>query len=496
MNMSILDFMWKNRSDILLLTIEHLVMVGVSIAIAAAIGLPLGIAMTRKPRISRPILTFANVVQTIPSLALFGFLIPIPYIGGIGTRTAIVALVLYSLLPIIQNTFTGISGVDPAVREAGRGMGMTDSQLLWKVEIPLALGMIFAGIRVATVICVGIATIGAAIGAGGLGAFIFRGVSMVDSRLILAGAIPAAALALLADFGLGAVERRFSKLFCLLLAVLAFSSCSRSDRIVVGSKNFTEQIILGELLAQQIERNTSLQVDRRLNLGGTLVCHEALTAGQIDLYVEYTGTGLTAILKQPTSNDPKRVYDLVKSAYGSQFGLEWTEPLGFNNTFAIIVRKEDAERLKIKTISDAAPYTASWTAGFGYEFVGREDGYPGLAKTYNLRFPSPPRVMDLGLTYKAAAERQVDFISGNSTDGLIDALGLTVLEDDKHYFPPYDAVPVIRRATFEKYPEVREVLRALGGKISADQMRRMNYAVDGEHRDVKDVAREFLDSLR
>ena len=490
--MNSLDYIWTHRLEVLHLTFEHLVMVAISILIAAGIGLPLGVLMTRKPAVSRPILTFANVVQTIPSLALFGFLIPLPFIGGIGARTAIVALVLYSLLPIIRNTFIGISGVDPAIREAGRGMGMTDSQLLWKVEIPLALGVIFAGIRVATVIGVGVATIAAAVGAGGLGMYIFRGVSMVDSRLILAGAIPAAALALIADFGLGAVQKRFSKLLCLVCIVLAASSCSSRDRIVVGSKNFTEQVILGEMLAQQIERKTGLEVDRRLNLGGTLVCHQALLAGQIDTYVEYTGTGLTSILKEPPSNDSARVYETVKNGYESQFGVEWAEPLGFNNTFAIIVRKADAQNLQIKSISDAAPHTAKWTAGFGYEFIEREDGYPGLAKTYDLRFPSPPRVMDLGLTYKAVANGQVDFIAGNSTDGLIDALGLVVLTDDKHYFPPYDAVPLIRQATIEKHPEVREALRALGGKISEDEMRRLNYAVDGEHRDVKEVVREFL----
>ncbi len=492
--MNTFNFMWTNRSEVFALTLEHLVIVGVSILIAAAIGLPLGVFMTRKPGLSRPILTFANVVQTIPSLALFGFLIPIPFIGGIGVRTAIVALVLYSLLPIIRNTFIGISGVDPAIREAGRGMGMTGGQLLWKVEIPLAMGVIFAGVRVATVIGVGVATIAAAVGAGGLGMFIFRGVSMVDSRLILAGAIPAAALALIADFGLGAIEKRFSKLLCLLLVVVTVCSCS-PERIVVGSKNFTEQVILGEMLAQQIERKTGLQVDRRLNLGGTLVCHQALTAGQIDTYVEYTGTGLTAILKEPTSNDSTHVYDAVKAAYKSRFGIDWTQPLGFNNTFAVIVRKADAERLSLKTISDAAPHTANWTAGFGYEFIERGDGYPGLAKAYNLRFSNPPRIMDLGLSYRALADHQVDFIAGNSTDGLINALGLVVLEDDKHYFPPYDAVPLVRQAIIERHPGLQDALAALGGKISEDEMRRMNYAVDGEHRNVKDVVREFLDSL-
>src|SRR5437016_79557 len=328
--MSFLNYMWANRSDVWRLTIEHVVMVAIAILLAAAIGIPLGILMTRNPRLSRPILAVANIVQTIPSLALFGFLIPIPFIGGIGGRTAVVALTLYSLLPIIRNTFIGISGVDPAIREAGRGMGMTGGQLLWKVEIPLALGVIFAGVRVATVIGVGVATIAAAVGAGGLGMFIFRGVSMVDSRLILAGAIPAAALALIADFGLGAIEKRFSKLLCLLVIAAGLSSCSHSDRVVVGSKNFTEQVIMGEMLAQQIERKTHLPVDRKLNLGGTIVCHEALTAGQIDTYVEYTGTGLTAIVKAPTAKESNLAYQTVKDAYKSRFGIEWTEPLGFN----------------------------------------------------------------------------------------------------------------------------------------------------------------------
>ncbi|OLC36731.1 MAG: glycine/betaine ABC transporter substrate-binding protein [Acidobacteria bacterium 13_1_20CM_2_55_15] len=487
--------MWSHRMEVAQLTLEHLVLVGLSILIAAGIGLPLGVLMTRKPGLSGPILTFANAVQTIPSLALFGFLIPLPFIGGIGARTAIVALVLYSLLPIIRNTFTGISGVDPAIREAGRGMGMTDLQLLWSVEIPLALSVIFAGLRVATVLCVGVATIAAAVGAGGLGMFIFRGVSMVDSRLILAGAIPAAALALIADFGLGAIEKRFSKLLCLLVIAAGLSSCSHSDRVVVGSKNFTEQVIMGEMLAQQIERKTHLPVDRKLNLGGTIVCHEALTAGQIDTYVEYTGTGLTAILKEPPAKDSNLAYQTVKDAYKSRFGIEWTEPLGFNNTFAIIVRKSDAEQFGLRTISDAAPRTSRWVAGFGYEFIEREDGYPGLVKTYNLRFPSEPRVMDLGLTYKAVAGHQVDLIAGNSTDGLIGALGLVVLEDDKHYFPPYDAVPLVREAVITKHPEIREALRALGGKVSEEQMRLMNYAVDGEHKDVKQVVKEFLDKL-
>jgi osmoprotectant transport system substrate-binding protein len=277
-----------------------------------------------------------------------------------------------------------------------------------------------------------------------------------------------------------------------LILCLLLSACAKPDRIVVGSKNFTEQVILGEMLAQQIERKTSLSVDRRLNLGGTLICHEALESGQLDVYVEYTGTALTAILKQPPISDAGQVYSKVREAYRDQFHAEWTEPLGFNNTFAIIVRGADAKNYKLKTISDAAPYTPKWTPGFGYEFVEREDGYAGLVKAYNLRFPASPRVMDLGLTYKALASNQVDFIAGNSTDGLIESLNLVALQDDKHYFPPYDAVPVVRQAILTQHPEIRNVLRELGGKITEQQMRRLNYLVDGEHRDVPEVVKAFL----
>jgi glycine betaine/choline ABC-type transport system substrate-binding protein len=280
----------------------------------------------------------------------------------------------------------------------------------------------------------------------------------------------------------------------LLTLALVFGACSSApNRIVIGSKNFTEQVLLGELLAQAIERKSELSVDRRLNLGGTLICHEALAAGQLDVYVEYTGTALTAILKQPVVADPAQVYDMVRSTYRDRFKVEWTEPLGFNNTFAIVVRRGDAEKFKLRTITDSAPYTKNWTAGFGYEFVEREDGYAGLVKAYNLQFPAPPRVMDLGLTYQALANNQVDFIAGNSTDGLIDSLNLVVLEDDKRYFPPYDAVPLVRLEVLEQHPELREILRSLGGKIGEEEMRRLNFLVDGEHRDVKDVVREFLD---
>jgi osmoprotectant transport system substrate-binding protein len=277
---------------------------------------------------------------------------------------------------------------------------------------------------------------------------------------------------------------------CLLLT--AGCGPARQDRIVVGSKNFTEQVVLGELLAQQIESRAHLPVERRFYLAGSYICHQAILAGRIDAYVEYSGTALTAILKEPARGSAAEVYTEVKKAYRERFGLEATEPLGFDNTFAIVVRGEDARQFKLKTISDAVPYTTRWRAGFGYEFMERPDGFQGLAKTYALRFAAAPRIMDLGLLYRALVERQVDLVAGNSTDGLIAAFNLAVLEDDRHYFPPYEAVPIVRGTTLERHPELRAALEGLAGKISEEEMRRMNYAVDGQHRDSKEVVGDFL----
>jgi glycine betaine/choline ABC-type transport system substrate-binding protein len=283
-----------------------------------------------------------------------------------------------------------------------------------------------------------------------------------------------------------------------LVAALLLPSCSRQPHIVVGCKNFTEQIILGELIAQQIENKTHLPVERRFYLGGTYIAHQSILAGRIDIYPEYTGTSLTAILKQRppagAGSDPKTVYDRVKSEYKERFHLTLGPPFGFNDTFAIEIRGEDARRLHLQTISQSAAHTPQWRAGFGYEFMERPDGYKGLVATYGLRFAAPPRIMDLGLLTRALNDHQVDLIAGNMTDGLIPALDLFVLEDDKHYFPPYEAVPVIREQTLSEHPEVRQALGELAGKISDTEMRELNYAVDGQKRDVKEVVREFLSS--
>jgi osmoprotectant transport system substrate-binding protein len=274
----------------------------------------------------------------------------------------------------------------------------------------------------------------------------------------------------------------------------SFSSCSpdRHDDIVVGSKNFSEQALLGEILAQHIEARTHKPVTRRFYLAGTYICQQALLAGRIDMYVEYTGTALTAVLRDPLESSSSAVFARVQSEYKKRFGLDVLPSLGFNNTFSIVIRGEDARRLNLKTISDAAPNAHDWRAGFGFEFMERPDGYPGLSRVYGLTFAELPRILDLGLLYRALLEKQVDIVAGNSTDGLLAARDLVQLEDDKHYFPPYDAVPVARPETLARYPEARAALLDLAGKINDEEMRKMNYAVDGEHRDAADVARGFL----
>jgi osmoprotectant transport system substrate-binding protein len=271
-----------------------------------------------------------------------------------------------------------------------------------------------------------------------------------------------------------------------LIAAVLLAGCGKSGRIVVGSKNFTEQVILGEIVAQSIERRLGVEVDRKLNLGGTLLAHQALVNGQIDVYPEYTGTALTAVLKLPISRDAAGVAAQVRSEYRSRWNIEWMPPLGFNNTFAMVIAKG------YETLSQAAGRSQGWKLGVGYEFLTRPDGLPGLLKTYPLRLDGSPRSMDLGLLYQALRQGQVDMVAGNATDGLISAMGLTVLKDDKGYFPPYEGALLVRAASLEAHPGLREALAALSGKFSTEAMRKMNYQVDGEHRSVREVAKEFL----
>ncbi len=464
-------------------TAAHLDLVLEALLIAVALGVPLGILAGRSRNAERIVLGLANTLQTVPSLALLGFLL-ILFGGQIGKPPALAALVIYSLLPIIKNTILGLRGIDPGVTEAAIGMGMTPWQRLRLVELPLSVPVVLGGVRVATVSAVGMATIAAAIGARGLGSYIYRGVSLSDTRLILLGSVPAALLALACDAALGEIERALdprkpktsrlrtswaSLAIAALLAVAAWGAWNdwasgRGGRstLVIGSKDGSEMILLGHMLADLAEANTDLRVDRRFNLGGTLVCYNALRHGGLDAYVEYTGTALTTILKEPPDNDPPRVLEHVRKTLLERDQVACLEPFGFENTFAILTRRSEAERLGLKTISDLAQHAGSLRPGFGPEFMNRPDGYPGLVRAYGLKFDQEPREMDRNLLYQALAQGSIDVAAGDSTDGRIAALDLVVLKDDRRFFPPYEAVPLVRNATLERHPQLLAQARSAG----------------------------------
>ncbi len=494
-------FLFERRVELSRLMAEHLAMSAFATAIAALIGLPLGVLLTRNQNLAGPVLALANILQTIPSLALFGLLIPLPLVGGIGPKPAIIALILYAILPILRNTYDGIGGVDPALREAAEAIGLRPMEKLRLVELPLALPVILGGVRLAAVLSVGTATIAAAVGAGGLGTYVLRGIATVDTRLVLAGAIPAAALAVFVDFALGRVARSKRPLRSGGVAILVTALCALSladlrpsvPRVVVGSKNFTESVILGEIVAATLE-SRGVEVDRRFNLGGAWLCHRALLSGDLDVYVEYTGTALMDIFRQPRETDRSLVLASLEAGYG-KLGLLVLPPLGYENSFAFVVRKEDASLQGLARISDLAKVQGRFQLGMFGEFLERTDGFKGLANTYGLAFARPPVEMDLGLLYQALEGGKIDLAVGSTTDGLIAAKGFVVLDDDRHYFPPYDAVPVARLAALSSHPALGAALSSLAGRIDASTMRRLNYEVDGRKRDPKTVAKEFVESL-
>jgi len=492
-------------------TAAHLDLVGEALLIAVAFGVPLGIIASRSRAAERSIVGLANVLQTIPSLALLGVLL-IAFRGQIGKPPALSALVVYALLPIIKNTILGLKGVDPGVAEAALGMGMTPWQRLTLVELPLAVPVLLGGVRVAAVASVGMATIAAEIGAKGLGSFIFAGLQVADPRLILLGSLPAALLALACDVALGELERRLDPTrrrpagwrdglalaataglvaLGLLGAWNGLASRGGAGMIVIGAKDSAEPKLLGHMLADLVEARTGLKVDRRLDLGGSLVCFNALRRGGLDVYVEYTGTALTTILKQPPENDPIKVRKTVSTLMAAE-GIATLAPFGFENTFAILMRRAQAEKLGIRKISDLARQGSGLRIGFGPEFGRRPDGFPGLSRAYGLTFGRTPVEMDRNLLYQALARDSLDVAAGDSTDGRVATLDLIQLEDDRRFFPPYEAVPLVSRATLDRYPTLRPALGRLAGQIDAATMRRLNSEVDGKKRDPAAVAREFL----
>lgn len=525
MDQSFTAFMIERLPELWLRTGEHIILTGVATGIAICLGVPLGVLAERVRWLRGPLLGAIGILQTVPSLAMLAILLALTH--RIGVVPAVIALVLYALLPIARNTLTGLQGVPDDVLEAARGMGMTERQKLWMVQMPLALPVIVAGIRTAAVVGVGIATLSAFIGAGGLGQFINRGLALSNTSLILLGAIPAALLALIVDFTIvgtewglrparqtdrGTLKARLKPVALVLplplifIGLLAYFSpapngfgqeattSKNTGTVRIASKNFTEQLILGELMAQLIETHTDLAVERRFNLGGTMICHGALASEEIDVYAEYTGTGLTAVLKQDVIADPDKALQAVRDGYRRRYDAEWLEPLGFNNTYAITVRKSDAEQQGWRTISDLMEGAGSLKAGFTGEFAERPDGYPGLRNAYGFGFG---QVLDLdpAIMYQAIADGEVDVICAFATDGRIAAYDLQPLEDDRDFFPPYYAAPVVRRKTLEDFPQLRDVLNTLAGALDDATMQQMNYDVDEGKRSPSDIARTFLESI-
>jgi osmoprotectant transport system permease protein len=504
------------RLDALLMRIaEHLLLTGIATLAALVLGIALAIMAFHYKKLRGPILLVVNLLQTIPGMALL--VIMLVLLGTIGMLPALAALLLYALLPIVRNTLTGLLGLPPTLAEAALALGMTPWQRLRHVRIPHAMPMIIAGLRTAAVQCVGLATLAAFVGAGGLGQLINRGLFLSDTRLILLGAVPAAIIAMAIDGLISLLQygafttdaprpkRRASLLAgsVLMAGMLAFTLAyapnlqffrGEDERIVIGSKVFTEQYIVAEIVAQLIERDTDIEVVRRLGLGGTSVLHEAMRQGDLDLIVEYTGTALTAVLGRRSLPDPAQVYAEVRDAFATEFDQRWFAPLGFNNTYVLALRGDDRRFRGIGTLSKLAHAAPRMRAAFDFDFAERPDGYAGLKKTYGMQF-AQVRDMHPDLMYDALARGDTDVICVYATDGRLAQHDFTLLRDDKHFFPPYEAAVVLREAALTKHPELEGVLATLSGAFTDETMRKLNEAVDRDNRTPAEVARAFLAQL-
>jgi osmoprotectant transport system permease protein len=490
----------------------HLQLTLLALLVGVTVSVPLGILASRVPRLEGPVLGAASVVQTIPSLALLAIMVPTLAalsLPSIGFLPAFVGLTLYSVLPILRNTVTGLAGVDPALVEAARGVGMTPRQRLRRVELPLAAPMIIAGIRTATVWTVGIATLSTPVGATSLGNYIFSGLQTRNFTAVLVGCVAAALLALALDglvrlLGVGVQERcrrivALSLLGMGLLGAYAAATFARDllDRgrepVKIGAKTFTEQYILSALLADLVEQETGLPTERVSSLGST-VAYDALRSGDLDVYVDYSGTLWATILKRDTVGQERSfVLDEVARSLEREDGVILTGALGFENTYAFAVREAVAERAGLATISDLIPHAPEWSLGGDYEFFSRPE-WTAVREAYGLEFREL-RSMDSALMYQAAAQGDVDVITAFSTDGRIAAFDLRVLEDDRRAIPPYDAVVLAGPRLARRHPEVLAALRTLNGTIDAARMRRMNLEVDEEGRTPEAVALDFLAGL-
>jgi osmoprotectant transport system permease protein len=506
---SFYEILTTRSGELFSLIQEHMYLSLISLGIAIVIAVPLGIILTRFEKFAGPIIGIASVFQTIPSLALLVFMVPII---GTGETPAIIALTIYGLLPILRNTYVGLKNVDKSTIESARGMGMTNFQRLRIVELPLAANVIMGGIRTATVLVVGVATVAGLIGAGGLGDFIFRGLSTNSAGLILAGAIPAAIIALLFDFLLKYVEdkskpgkKKNSLLSRILFWIIAaglvaififviISNFTNQDDMVISGKQDTEQEILVYMYIELIEQDTDLNVGKESYISGTSNLVAGMENGRYDMYVEYTGTALVDTLDAEDFeyDTPEEVYDYVSERYEEEMPSVWLDEIGFNGSYTLTVREDFAEENNIETISDLSPYAADMTFGSTPEFQERGDGYVGVQEDYGIEFGSV-QTMDSGIQYPSLANEEVDVIDAYATDGRIEANDFVILEDDLSLFPPYHAAPTVRKDLLDEHPELEDIINQLSGRIDDDRMRKMNYEVDEEGRTASEVAHEFLE---
>lgn len=478
---------------------EHIQLSLIALLIAILIGIPLGIYVTRHAKIAESVLGAAAVFQTIPSLALLGLLIPLV---GIGKVPAVIALVIYALLPIMRNTYTGIKDVDPSLIEAAQAMGMPNYKLLFKIEIPLSMPVIMAGIRTAMVLIIGTATLAALIGAGGLGDLILLGIDRNDNALILLGAIPAAILALLFDWLLRWVERLSFRrsikamaaaiVIAVLMVVIPQVHSIQQKPIVIAGKLGSEPEILINMYKLLIEQDTDIPVVLKPGFGNTTFNFNALKSGDIDIYPEFTGTAVETFLKEKAvSQNAHQVYEQAQKGLAKKYGMVLLQPMKYSNTYALAVPQKLAEHEHLSTISDLKKVEKTVRPGFTLEFTDRPDGYKGIEKKYGLHLTNI-KTMEPKLRYHAVQTGAIDLVDAYSTDSDIERYHLTVLKDDKHLFPPYQGAPLLRKETVEKYPAIKGALNKLAGKITESQMRKMNWKVDVEGQSAAAVAKEYL----
>ena len=486
------------------LTIEHVLISLLAISIASVLGIILGIIISEYRRFSGLILGTVNILYTIPSIALLGFFITIT---GVGNTTALIALIIYALLPIIRSTYTGIVNINPLIIEASEGMGSTKLQQLFKVKLPLALPVLMSGIRNMVTMTIALAGIASFVGAGGLGVAIYRGITTNNSAMTFLGSLLIALLALIFDFILGIMEKRLTnhkrtkykvnfKLVILGLFIIIFGAYfslnSKKDKTInIATKPMTEGYILGQMLTELIEQDTDLKVNITNGVGGgTSNIHPAIVKGEFDLYPEYTGTSWEAVLKKEASYDESK-FDELQKEYKEKYNLEYVNLYGFNNTYGLAVNKDIAEKYNLKTYSDLAKVSNNLIFGAEYDFFEREDGYKELQKVYNMNFKKQID-MDIGLKYQAMKDKKIDVMVIFTTDGQLAISDVVVLEDDKKMYPSYRAGTVVRSEILSEYPELKPVLEKLNNILDDKTMADLNYQVESEGKKPEDVAREYL----